>query len=117
MILDKEEGVKKALITMAGTSIKQAKAWNSMMDGIRLQGKDGPITPAMYSHIYTLKTAPQSNSKGTWFGWDIHKKEIVKDAAIYAEAKAFAQAVGRDDVKIVEENEEQQAPVSSAYTA
>jgi len=117
MILDKEEGVKKALITMAGTAIKQAKAWNSMMDGIRLQGKEGPITPSMFSHIYTLKTAPQSNAKGTWFGWDIYKKEIVKDAKIYAEAKAFAQAVGRDDVKVVDENEEQQAPVSSAYTA
>ena len=117
MVLDKVAGVKKALITMAGTSIKHAKSWNSMMDGIRLQGKDGPVTPAMYSHIYTLKTAPQSNSKGTWFGWDIHKKEIVNDAALYAEAKAFAQAVGKDEVKVVQEGEEQQAPLTSAYTA
>lgn len=112
------EGSSQALITMTGTAIKQSKAWNSMMAGIKLQGKDGmSFRPPMYSHIYTLKTAPQSNSKGTWFGWDITKKSIVKNAAHYEDAKAFAQAVGTNDVKVNHEGEEPQTPTNSAYSA
>ncbi len=57
-----------ALISMKATQLKISKKWNSMMLGIKMQGKNGLFTPPTYSHIYKLRTVQQSNDKGTWFG-------------------------------------------------
>ena len=62
-----------ALISMKSTQLKVSRKWNSMMMGIKMQGKNGLFTPPTYSHIYNLKTVQMSNDKGTWFGWDVSK--------------------------------------------
>jgi len=84
-----------ALISMKATQLKISRKWNSMMMGIKLQGKNGLFTPPTYSHIYTLKTVQMSNDKGTWFGWDVSKVGPVKDRSIYDVAKQFAARVSK----------------------
>ena len=66
-----------ALISMKSTQLKVSRKWNSMMMGIKMQGKNGLFTPPTYSHIYKLKTVQMSNDKGTWFGWDVSKKLVL----------------------------------------
>ena len=87
-----------ALISMKATQLKISRKWNSMMMGIKLQGKNGMFTPPTYSHIYTLKTVQMSNDKGTWFGWDVSKEGPVKDKSVYDVAKQFALRVGKGEV-------------------
>ena len=87
-----------ALISMKATQLKISRKWNSMMMGIKLQGKNGLFTPPTYSHIYTLKTVQMSNDKGTWFGWDVSKEGPVKDKSVYDVAKQFALRVGKGEV-------------------
>ena len=41
-----------ALISMKATQLKVSRKWNSMMMGIKMQGKNGLFTPPTYSHIY-----------------------------------------------------------------
>ena len=41
-----------ALISMKATQLKISRKWNSMMMGIKMQGKNGLFTPPTYSHIY-----------------------------------------------------------------
>ena len=88
-----------ALISMKATQLKVSRKWNSMMMGIKLQGKNGLFTPPTYSHIYTLKTVQMSNDKGTWFGWDVSKVGPVEDKSIYDIAKSFADTVGKGEVQ------------------
>ncbi len=107
-----EDGPNQAVISMAGTQLKASKNWLSMMLGIRMPGKDGPFNPPMYSHIYTLKTIPQSNAKGTWFGWSVSKKETVTDASNYNEARKFAQAASKINVT---HEEETQSSTAKSY--
>ena len=71
-----------ALISMKSTQLKVSRSWNSMMNSIKLKGKNGMFTPAMYSHVYNLKTVQQSNDKGTWFGWTIEKVGPVQDLSL-----------------------------------
>ena len=78
-----------ALISMKSTQLKVSRSWNSMMNSIKLKGKGGLFTPAMYSHIYNLKTVQQSNDKGTWFGWTIEKVGPVQDVDLYCVGKKF----------------------------
>ena len=88
-----------ALISMKSTQLKVSRTWNSMMNGIKLEGKNGLFTPASYSHLYRLKTVQQSNDKGTWFGWSVEKEGPVQDKSLYEAAKSFAISCSSGDVK------------------
>ena len=89
-----------ALISMKATQLKISRKWNSIMMGIKLNGKNGLFTPPTYSHIYNLKTVQMSNDKGTWFGWEVSKVGPVSDQNVYGIAKSFADQVGKGDVQV-----------------
>ena len=88
-----------ALISMKSTQLKISRKWNSMMSGIKMNGKNGKFTPASFSHIYKLKTTQMSNDKGTWFGWEVSKVGPVTDKGLYDQAKAFSENISRGNVK------------------
>ena len=96
-----------ALISMKSTQLKVSRKWNSMMMGIKMQGKNGLFTPPTYSHIYNLSTVQMSNDKGTWFGWDVSKVGAVKDKNMYDMAKSFADSVGKGEIEAKPETQEQ----------
>jgi len=95
-----------ALISMKSTQLKVSRKWNSMMMGIKMQGKNGLFTPPTYSHIYNLSTVQMSNDKGTWFGWDVSKVGPVEQKDLYDMAKTFAVSVGKGEVEAKPENQE-----------
>jgi hypothetical protein len=91
---------------MKSTQLKVSRKWNSMMMGLKMQGKNGLFTPPTYSHIYKLSTVQMSNDKGTWFGWDVSKVSPVTDKAMYDMAKSFAESVGKGEVQAKHGSEE-----------
>ena len=95
-----------ALISMKSTQLKVSRKWNSMMMGIKMQGKNGLFTPPTYSHIYKLSTVQMSNDKGTWFGWDVSKVGPVTEKHEYDMAKAFAESVGKGEIQAKHGSEE-----------
>ena len=110
-VLQLGDNPQTALISMKSTQLKVRRKWNSMMMGIKMQGKNGLFTPPTYSHIYTLSTVQMSNDKGTWFGWDVAKVGPVTDKSTYEMAKSFAESVGKGEVQAKhgsEENESKQ---------
>jgi len=102
-----------ALISMKATQLKISRKWNSIMMGLKLQGKNGLFTPPTYSHIYKLKTVQQSNDKGTWFGWDVSRVGPISDPGIYKIAKDFGANVSKGDVKV--KHGEQESKSDSPY--
>jgi len=100
------ESPSSALISMKATQLKISRKWNSVMMGIKLQGKNGLFTPPTYSHIYNLKTVQMSNDKGTWFGWDVSKVGPIEDKSVYESAKNFAEKVGKGAVQVKPETQE-----------
>ncbi len=93
------EDLQTALISMKSTQLKVSRSWNSMMNSIKLKGKNGLFTPAAYSHVYNLKTVQQSNDKGTWFGWNVSLVGPVQDKNLYEAAKQFASSVSMGAVE------------------
>ena len=106
-VLTLGDNPQTALISMKSTQLKVSRKWNSMMMGIKMQGKNGLFTPPTYSHIYQLSTVQMSNDKGTWFGWDVSKVGPVTDKAVYDMAKSFAESVGKGEVQAKPEAQEQ----------
>jgi hypothetical protein len=84
---------------MKSTQLKISRKWNSMMNGLKLKGKNGLYTPASFSHIYRLKTTQMSNDKGTWFGWEVSKVGPVTDSQTYQQAKTFCENISKGNVK------------------
>jgi len=105
-VLTVEDNPSTALISMKSTQLKVSRKWNSMMMGIKMQGKNGLFTPPTYSHIYKLSTTQMSNDKGTWFGWDVSKVGPVTNADLYNTAKSFAESVGKGEVQAKHGTEE-----------
>ena len=102
-----------ALLSMKATQLKVSRKWNSMMMGLKMQGKNGMFTPPTYSHIYKLKTVQQSNDKGTWFGWDVSRVGPISDSGIYKIAKDFGANVSKGEVKV--KHGEQESKSDSPY--
>jgi len=100
VVLVSDSTPSTALISMKATQLKISKKWNTMMMSIKMKGKNGLFTPPTYSHIYTLKTVQMSNDKGTWFGWDVSKKDSIKDKGAYEIARAFAERLSKGDVQV-----------------
>lgn len=63
------------VIAMAKTQLKKSKAMLTVLDGIRLAGKSGNkfCPPTFYSTL-VVTTVPESNDKGSWFGWKFEKE-------------------------------------------
>ena len=101
-----------ALISMKSTQLKVSRKWNSMMMGLKMQGKNGLFTPPTYSHVYKLKTVQMSNDKGTWFGWDVSKVGPVTQKDLYDMGKNFAISVGKGEVE-AKHGTEESAPTNS----
>jgi len=72
---------------------------------VKLPGANGLYTPPMYSQLYRLTTAPESNDKGKWFGWEIERIGSVEDVGVYQEAKAFALSINSGEVKVKHQDE------------
>lgn len=77
------------VIAMTSTQIKYARQWNSQMDSIRFQGKDGAYRPPMFSHIYTITAGDDKNEKGSWKTYQIAIKRPIgeKEAEMFLKAK------------------------------
>jgi len=104
MLVDAGGVPSPALITMKSTQLKKSRKWNSMMQSVKLNGKNGLFTPPMYSQVYRLTTVAESNDKGKWYGWEIERIGPVEQPDLYKACKLFAQSVGLGDVKVKHEN-------------
>ena len=70
-MLDGNMVTESALIAM---SFSQQKVENEHDTSNKHMKKDGSIIkPPAFSHVYNLKTVPQSNSKGEFYNWSITK--------------------------------------------
>ena len=88
LIIDGEI-TEPALISMSSSQGKVSRKWNSMMASITLEGKNGPFTPATYSHKYVLSSVLNSGKGNQWYGFNVVRGAMVDNASLYERAKKF----------------------------
>ncbi len=111
-----DDGQRKfAVVSMSSTQVKKSKRWMTAMSQLRAFNAAGQsFQPPMYSHIWRLRTAPESKGKNTWSGWDISMEralDIAKeaDASLYIEARNFYHSINKGEVKVQQREEEPRA--------
>lgn len=83
-----ENGFEMGIISMASTRLKKNRLWNSLIEGIQLTGADGKkFQPPRFSHMWRLKTAPESKGTQSWWTWDIEPAGMVTDGELYKVAR------------------------------
>lgn len=100
MICGADGTLTPALIAMSSTQMKKSKQWMSKMQGIKIKGPNGFVAAPMMSRKYKLTTVPESNDKGSWFGFRVELVGLVEDEAEYRAAQEFAMAVRQGAVKV-----------------
>lgn len=97
--LDSEGVAHPVVISMARTQLKRSRRWNSAILGIMVPGRNGPFNPPMFSHIYKMKTIPETKNDNSWFSWDIHTYKMIDDPHLYNQAKKLSADVSKGLVK------------------
>lgn len=109
IIVDEETGeTTKVLISMSGTQLKKARKLNNLVDSWKLEGKNGKFTPAIFTRAYKFTTIPESNEKGSWYGFKIEPYKLTtqlfddkeEGEALYLEAKAFSAQIRSGAAKV-----------------
>ena len=106
LILKDDGSADQALIAMKSTQLKKSRNWNRMMLSATIKGKNGMFTPPRFGFIYHLKSVGEENSKGSWHGWEMSRKEPVSSADVYAKAKAFAESIKKGGVVVKHEKDD-----------
>lgn len=89
-----------AVISLTSTQLKKSRKWNSQQKALKIQTKNGPVTPPMWSHIYKVTSMHEENDKGSWYLWNFSDPKIIQEAGLYKMAKDFHNDVVQGSVKI-----------------
>ena len=108
-VVDKETGASfPAVLSMSKTGVKHAKRWNSMINQLKTQARDGRlITPPIFFKVYNLKAVPEANDEGQWFRWEVafDDTETLKlpgGKELYLAAKEFHVSLTNGAFKVAE---------------
>ena len=106
LVLKEDGSADQALIPMKSTQLKKSRKWNSMMLSATVKGKNGMFTPPRFGFVYHLKSVGEENSKGSWHGWEMSRKEPVSSADVYGKAKAFSESIKKGGIVVKHEKED-----------
>lgn len=77
----------KCVISMTSTQLKKSRQWLNVMSSHKMDdGKGGKFLLPMFSHKYNLTTVPESNEKGSWYGWHVEVDAMVDDPKLVSSA-------------------------------
>jgi hypothetical protein len=99
VLLSPTYGPTQAVISMTSTQLKKSRRWNTQMVSQTMTLPDGAIKPMpSFSSAYILKTMPETNKYGSWFGYDIAGRRAASSEEFHLGA-AFHRAVMSGTIK------------------
>jgi len=94
--------VTPAVIAMTSTQIKKARQWYMQMNLLKLRNSYGvQYTPPLFASMWRVSTVPESNEKGSWYGWKFEHVGYFEDREdpAFQAALAFAKSIHQGEVK------------------
>jgi hypothetical protein len=100
MVIDNKSGAwRQALISLGSTQIKKSRALMTALASVKMELSGKLITPATFANVVKVTTVPESNDKGTWFGWKFELAGFVTSPELYTAAKHFHKSVVEGQVE------------------
>tara|TARA_R110000744_G_scaffold3327_1_gene12841 strand:+ start:867 stop:1676 length:810 start_codon:yes stop_codon:yes gene_type:complete len=111
-------GAQRVLMTMSSTQLKKGRKWLTQAQSMTAKGKNGIFVLPLMSQVYKVKTTPEKNDKGNWFGWDISRERGLDlsseaDKEVFESAVGFAKSVEAGEVQVKDEEPKDVTPNTS----
>lgn len=111
-----------ALVAFTSTQVKKYRNFMNRVTSFKYKQGEATVVPPMWAHRWLLKTVPESNKSGDFFGWNLtlfSKNEdgseapyinslIPRSDPLYAQAKDLYQAIAENRVKVDHNQDKQQ---------
>ena len=83
---------QRCVINMTRSQLKMSRNWLTLINGTRLNGKNGEYTPPAHSHFYLIQTVEEESAKGTYYNYRITQERILgnKEVSLFREADDFS---------------------------
>lgn len=103
LIITPDGSYRPAIVSMSSTQVKKSRKWMTVLEFLRFTNASGnPFKPPAYASVFRLTTVPESNDKGTWFGWKIERVGTLEDVNGRNEARALLAQCEAGTVKVSE---------------
>lgn len=99
-VIDHEGRPHNVLLSLTSTQIKKSKLLMAMLAGQRREVNGAMVQPPTFLFAMRIRTVPESNDKGTWFGVDFKMDGEVTDPFVYHAAREFHEAVSAGEAKV-----------------
>lgn len=114
VLLLTESGPQRCMIAMSGSQVTRAKKWVTTLNSQVTRGSKGLFIIPCYTFKFKLKTVPQQNDKGSWYGWEITKEEDVVDTDTFHLGHEFMLGVRAGEVRVREDDGSEHTASSSS---
>ncbi len=99
ILLSPNYGPTHAVISMSSTQLKKSRRWNTTMVSQTVTLDDGTVKPKpSFASAYKVKTVPESNDYGSWYGYDIGERRDVSQSEFLL-GRTFYSAVMSGTIK------------------
>lgn len=88
-----EGSPQRCVINMTRSQLKKSRGWLGMINGTRLNGKNGEYTPPAHSHFYLIQTEEVSaTGKSSYYNYHITQERILgnEEIDLFREADDFS---------------------------
>lgn len=91
---------ERVLLALSSTQIKKSKQLMTMLNNVKVTTKNGMQTPPTWLSRIRLKSVPESNSEGNWYGVKVELDGQIDTQELYNAGREFSQLVQKGEVKV-----------------
>jgi hypothetical protein len=92
--------ITPALLSLSSTQIKKSKQLMTLLNGIKVDGTKGKITPPTWVNRVLLTTVPESNDKGSWHGVKVELDGFIGTQELYDAGKELHDIIAADKANV-----------------
>lgn len=100
ILLDDSGNAISVLLSMSSTQIKKSKQLMTLLDNVKVDTKNGQVTPPTWVNRVRLTTVPESNEKGSWHGLRVELDGFIDSQEIYDRGKSLHDVIAKGKVNV-----------------
>ncbi len=93
LIITEAGTAEPAMLSLSSTQIKKSKQLMGLLNGVKLDTKNGRVTPPTWMTKVRITTVAEANDLGSWYGVSFSAEGVIKDSDLYADGKKFSETV------------------------
>lgn len=91
----------RVLLSLGSTQIKKSKLLMSLLSNVKVKAASGAmVTPPTFANKVRITTVPESNDKGSWYGYKFALEGFVSVPEHYNEAREFHRTIASEGVRV-----------------